>query len=342
MAVHATTPAGSPSPGIGATMRAVVQERYGDPGVLTVERVPVPAIGPDEVLVKVGGAGIDRGTWHLVTGLPWLARLEAGLRVPKRRIPGFDVAGTVVAKGAAVTAFELGETVCGIARGAFAEYAPALAAKLAHRPMDMDATIAGTLAISGLTALQAIRDRACVEAGQRVLVLGASGGVGTYAVQIARARGAHVTGVCSAAKCDLVRALGAETVIAYETNDPLDGSQRYDAIIDIGGRRPLSQLRRALVPSGVAVLVGGEGGGRLTGGFLERIVAGAVQARLGQQRFVSFLSSENSADIAELVRLVQNGAIRPAIDRVVALEGVADALRDLEAGRVRGKIAVRP
>ncbi len=322
-------------------MRAVVQERYGDPGVLAVARVPVPIIGPEEVLINVEGAGVDRGTWHLMTGLPWLARLESGLRTPKRRIPGFDVAGTVVATGAAVTSFRPGDTVCGIARGAFAEYAPALAAKLAHRPADMDATIAGTLAISGLTALQAIRDRARVEAGQQVLVLGASGGVGTFAVQIARARGAHVTGVCSAAKCDLVRGLGAETVINYEINDPLDGTQRYDVIIDIGGRRPLSDLRRALGPSGVAVLVGGEGGGRLTGGFLERIVAGAVQSRLGRRRFLSILSSENGPDIAALVRLVQDGSVRPAIDRVVALEGVADALRDLEAGRVRGKIAVR-
>lgn len=323
-------------------MRAVVQDRYGGPEVLTVAHVPIPAFAEDEVLLWVEGAGIDRGTWHLMTGLPWLARLESGLRRPKRRIPGFDVAGTVVAVGRDVTSFAPGDRVCGIARGSFAEYAPALATKLARLPTEIDALLAGTLAISGLTALQAIRDKAQVKPGQHVLVLGASGGVGTFAVQIARVRGARVTGVCSSAKSDLVRALGAERVLAYETTDPLDGSQRYDAIIDIGGRRSLSHLRRSMTATGVAVLVGGESGGRLTGGFLERIAAGAWHSRIGRQRFIGFLSSENAADITELVGLVQSGAIRTEIDRVVGLEGVADALRDLEASRVRGKIAVRP
>lgn len=323
-------------------MRAVVQTRYGSPTVLSVAQVAVPSIRADDVLVRVEGAGIDRGTWHLVTGLPWLARLEAGLAKPKRRIPGFDVAGTIVKVGRGVTTFAPGDRVCGIARGSFAEYAPALAAKLTTLPPEIDTIQAGTLAISGLTALQAIRDQARLEQGQHVLVLGASGGVGTYAVQLARARGVQVTAVCSSAKSDVVRALGAHQVIAHDKSDPLDGSRQYDAIIDIGGRRSFAHLRRALTETGVVVLVGGEGGGRLTGGFLERNAAGAFRSMLGRQRFASFLSSENGADIAELVRLVQSGAVKPQIDRVVRLDGVAGALLDLEAGRVTGKIAVVP
>lgn len=326
-------------------MRAVVQDRYGGPDVLTVKEVPTPKPASGEVLLRVDAAGIDRGTWHLLYGLPLLARLESGLRHPKRTVPGFDVSGVVVGVGGGVSAFALGDRVCGIARGSFAAYAPALARKLAPCPITVDSTHAGVLAISGLTALQAIRDHARAEAGHRVLVLGASGGVGTYAVQIAHAFGADVTAVCSAAKADIVRKLGADRVLDYESNDPLDRSVLYNAIIDIGGRRTLRDLRGALAPQGRAVLVGGEGGGRITGGYPSRMLGALVASLLrgrGGRRLIGFVSKEDGTDIAELVRLVESGAIRPQVDRVVGLDDVADAIRDLDAGLIHGKIAVRP
>lgn len=328
-------------PRLPKTMRAVLQPRYGGPDVLSVGDVAVPSIRPGEVLVRVEAAGLDRGTWHLLYGLPLMARLESGLRRPKRNVPGFDLSGVVAAVGAEVDTFRPGDAVCGIGRGSLAGYAPALARKLARRG-SLDPTAAGVLAISGLTALQAVRDKARIEAGQRVLIMGASGGVGSYAVQLAAARGAHVTGVCRESKAAMVRSLGAETTIDYTTADPLEGSARYDAIIDIGGRRPLRHLRRALVPGGVAVLVGGEGGGRLTGGFPGRMARGAALSLLGGKRLVSFVSGERGEDVAELVRLVEDGSLRPQVDRIVGLDGVAAALTDLEAGRIAGKVAVRP
>jgi NADPH:quinone reductase-like Zn-dependent oxidoreductase len=324
-------------------MRAVTQHRYGGPEVLQVESVSVPQIAADEVLIRVAAAGVDRGTWHLMYGLPLLARLEAGLSKPKRLIAGFDVTGTVVAVGAKVTSFNVGDQVCGIARGSFAEYAPAKATKLArHSAGPHTDDIFGVLAISGLTALQALRDSAQVKPGHRVLILGASGGVGSFAVQIARSMGAEVTGVCSAAKADAVRELGAHIVIDYRNADPLDGSAQYDSIIDIGGRRPLGNFARALVPKGSVVLVGGEGGGRVTGGFLERMLGGAIRSVISKRRYIGKVASEKGEDVAELVALVESGKLRAHIDRVVSLDGVAAAMRDLEAGHVTGKIAVRP
>jgi len=324
------------------TMRAVVQDRYGDPGVLAVGEVPVPTVRSGEVLVQVEGAGVDRGTVHLVTGLPLLARLEAGLRRPKRRVPGFDVSGVVVEVGEGVEGFAVGDPVCGVARGSCAEVAPALARKLARRPAGVDPIAAGVLAISGLTALQALRDAAKVQPGDEVLVLGASGGVGTYAVQLAKAMGARVTGVCSGSKVDLVRSLGADVVLDHATVDPLDGSATYDAILDIGGGRPLRRLKRALRPGGTVVLVGNETGGKVAGGFLGRFLGGLLLSIGGSRRLVGFIAKETGADVDVLLGYVASGAVRPQVDRVVGLDGVADALCDLEAGRVRGKVAVRP
>jgi NADPH:quinone reductase-like Zn-dependent oxidoreductase len=338
-------------PTLPATMRAVTQQRYGGPEVLQVQSVPVPQIASNEVLIRVTAAGVDRGTWHLVYGLPLVARVEAGLTKPKRTIPGFDVAGTVVAVGAKVSTFSVGDRVCGIARGSFAEFAPARETKLAKltelteltegQPADGDGTF-GVLAISGLTALQALRDKAQVKPGQRVLVLGASGGVGSFAVQIARSLGAEVTGVCSAAKADAVRHLGAQTVIDYRSADPIDGTVLYDAIIDIGGRRPLGSFSRALTPKGRVVLVGGEGGGRVTGGFFGRIAAGAIRSLVSKRSYIGFVASEKGTDVAELVALVQAGKLRAHIDQVVSLAGVGEALRELESGTIIGKVAVRP
>jgi NADPH:quinone reductase-like Zn-dependent oxidoreductase len=324
-------------------MRAVVHDRYGEPDVLRVDTIPTPSIEPDEVLVRVDAAGLDRGTLHLVTGLPLLARLESGLRQPKRRVPGFDVSGTVVSVGAEVSAFNVGDVVCGIGRRSAAEYAPALARKLVHRPSDLDPVAAGVLAISGITALKAVRDVARVEAGHRVLVYGASGGVGTYAVQVARSLGAHVTAVCSSAKADAVLALGADRVIPYDGPlDALDGSTRYDAIIDIAGNRRMRDARRALTPRGTLAFVGVETDGRLAGGFVGRSVRLAGASLVGRQRFRLVTPTERGEDVAVMVDLAARGEVVPLVDRIVGLDGVASALAELAAGRITGKIAVRP
>ena len=343
--LHSTGSPTSPDlPALPATMRAVVQDRYGTPDILRVDMIDLPAYNDDEVLIEVAAAGLDRGTWHLLTGLPLLARLESGLRRPKRLVPGFDVSGTVVRVGAKVSGFAVGDQVCGIGRGSAAQYAPALARKLSHRPAELDPITAGTLAISGITALRALRDVGRVQSGHHVLVLGASGGVGTYAVQIARSMGATVTAVCSAAKADMVLALGAERVVPYDEHgaDALDGTIRYDAIIDIAGNRPLRELRRGLAPRGTVALVGGETDGRVAGGYLGRMSRGVLWSMLGRRRFRMVPPTERGEDIETVVELAGRGKIVPQIDRVVGLAGVAGALQNLADGLVRGKVAVRP
>lgn len=330
-------------PTVPATMRAVVQDRYGSPDVLRVDSMAVPEISDDEVLIEVAAAGLDRGTWHLVTGLPLLARLESGIRRPKRTVPGFDISGTVVRVGAKVTQFAVGDQVCGIGKGSAAQFAPGLAGKLVHRPSGLDPVAAGVLAISGITALRALRDVGRVQPGQHVLVLGASGGVGTYAVQIAVAMGARVTAVCSDAKKDLVLALGAERVVAYDRDDDaLDGTVRYDAIVDIAGNRPMRDLGRSLAPRGTVAFVGVETDGRLAGGFIGRMLRGVLWSVVGRQRFRMVPPTERGEDIETVVQFAASGKIVPQLDRVVGLDGVAASLQDLADGRIRGKVAVRP
>ena len=227
-------------------MQAIVRHQYGSADVLRVEEIDRPTISPDEVLIRVHAAGMDRGTWHLMAGMPYLFRLMGpGLRKPKNPVLGLDVAGTVVAVGSDVTRFKVGDEVFGISRGSFAEYAAAREDKLAHKPANLTFDQAAVVAISGLTALQSLLDVGRLQAGQHVLIVGASGGVGSYAVQIAKASGAEVTGVCSTAKVDLVRSLGADHVIDYTRKDFATGPQRYDLILDIGGNSPLRRLRRA-------------------------------------------------------------------------------------------------
>src|SRR3954469_15318715 len=252
------------------TMRAVVQDGYGTSDVLRVAEVARPTVGPREVLVEVRAAGLDRGTWHLMQGKPRLLRLVFGLRSPKQPVIGRDVAGTVVEVGAEVTAFAVGDEVFGVAPGSVAEYAVAREDKLARRPANVTWEQAAAVPVSGGTALQAVVDAGRVAAGQKVLVIGASGGVGSYAVQLATSAGAEVTGVASAAKADLVRALGADHVLDYAADDFADGTAQYDLILDIAGLSELSRLRRALTPTGTLVLVGGEGGGDWTGGTMGR------------------------------------------------------------------------
>ena len=247
-----------------STMRAVVQDGYGSVDVLRVGRLPLPEVGENDVLVRVHAAGLDRGTEHVLTGKPYAARLAFGLRRPKNPVPGRDVAGTVEAVGSAVTRFSPGDEVYGVAPGSFAEYAVGRPDKLAFKPASLSFEQAAVVPVSALTALQAV-EAAAVAPGQKVLVLGASGGVGSYAVQLAKAAGAEVTGVSSSAKVALVRSLGADHVLDYTRDDFADGSNRYDVILDIGGTPSLSRLRRALTPNGTAVFVGGENAGNLTG-----------------------------------------------------------------------------
>jgi NADPH:quinone reductase-like Zn-dependent oxidoreductase len=327
------------TPALPATMRAIVQDRYGPSSVLRVEQLPLPAPAAGEVLVRVAAAGVDRGVWHLMVGRPYPLRAVFGLARPKQRVPGLDLAGVVVALGPQVERWAVGDVVFGIGRGTYAQFACARAEKLAHAPKNLPLERCGVLAISGLTALQALRDATALKAGERVLVLGAAGGVGHFAVQLARALGAHVTGVCSAAKLDFVRSLGAHEVLDYRRDDFAAAPERFDVIVDIAGNAPLARLRRALAPRGRLAFVGGESGGEWTFG-LERQLAGALLSRFGAQRFVPLLANEDGADMARLAARVESGELAPHVERVFALEDAPQALAELEAGRVRGKFAI--
>jgi len=320
-------------------MQAVVRDRYGNADGLEVRAVGRPGISAGQVLIQVEAAGVDRGVWHLMTGEPYAMRLAVGLTRPKQPVLGLDVSGRVVAVGADVTRFQPGDEVFGIASGSFAEYAAADEAKLVHKPSTLSWEQAAVAAISGGTALQALTDVGGVQAGQRVLVVGASGGVGTYAVQLAKALGADVTGVCSTAKVDVVRSIGADRVIDYTRADFLDGATTYDLILDVGGRNSVGRLRKALTATGTLVIVGGEDGGRLTGGIGRQLRAMLLSPFI-RQDLKSFIQKEHHTKIERLAEHLDSRAVVPVIDRTVALPGVPDAIRDLEAGQVRGKIAV--
>jgi 2-desacetyl-2-hydroxyethyl bacteriochlorophyllide A dehydrogenase len=319
-------------------MRAIVQDGYGSVDQWRLAEIPQPAIANSDVLVKVRAAGIDRGTWHALTGLPYLGRLYFGLRKPKRPVPGFDLAGTVVAIGADVHRFAVGDEVFGIGRGSFAEYVSAREDKLVSTPAGLSPERAAVVAVSGLTALQSLRDAGRVQPGHHVLVVGASGGVGTFAVQIAKACGAEVTGVCSTAKTDLVASIGADHVIDYTRTNFADGTQRYDVILDIGGSTALSRLRRALKPRGTLVIVGGEDDGRWTG--LGRQFHALALSPFVRQRLTIRVPKETHSDIKQLAELIEAGRLTPVVEKTYPLADAADAMRYLEAGRARGKVAV--
>jgi len=323
-------------PTIPTTMSAVVQRGYGTTDVLSVDRLDVPEPGEGQVLLRVGAAGVDRGVWHIMAGLPYIVRPMFGMSTPRQPIPGLDVAGTVVALGSGTTDFTIGDEVFGTADGSFAEYAVADASALARIPSGVDMIAAAALPVSGLAALEAVRDHGAVAAGQKVLVLGASGGVGGYAVQIAAAAGAEVTGVASAAKADFVRSLGARRVIDYAVTDVTTSPDRYDVIIDINGRLPLGRLVRILTPEGTLVIVGGEDGGKLTGG-IQRQFGARIRSAFTRRRLGFFISSESRAGLPELARLVSSGQLRSTVDVVRPLSAVREAIDDLSAGRIRGK-----
>lgn len=320
-------------------MRAIVQDRYGTTDAWQLADEPEPAIGPDEVLLRVHAAGLDRGTWHVLTGRPYLMRVMGfGFRGPKARVPGLATAGTVVAIGRDVTRFSVGDEVYGVSRGAFAELAAAPEGKLVRKPTNLTFEQAAAVPVSATTAMQAVQ-RGRVGAGQTVAVLGASGGVGTYAVQIAKALGAEVTGVCSTSKTDLVRSIGADHVVDYTRQDVTDESRRYDVILDVGGNLPLRKLRRILTPKGCLVIVGGESKGNWTGG-LGRSLRAPMWSLFVAQRLTMLSSNEKYPSLEDVSRLIEAGNVTPTIDRTYPLEQAAAAMRHLESGQVRGKIVV--
>jgi NADPH:quinone reductase-like Zn-dependent oxidoreductase len=275
-----------------------------------------------------------------MTGMPYMARLAIGLRKPKLPVLGWDVAGTVEAVGANVTGIEPGDEVMGTTKGSFAELAIAKVEDLVPKPAGLSFEEAGALPISGITALRAIRDEAKVQPGQDVLVIGAAGGVGTHVVQIAKAYGAKVTAVCSTSKEDLVRSIGADDVIDYTREDFTDGSRRWDVIIDTAGRRPLSQLRRALTPKGTLVIVGGDGGGRWTGGFFRGMLRAPLVSLFVGQRLRGLPTKVKREDLVALTELIEAGKLTPVIDRTYPLIEAPDAIRYLEVGHSAGKVVV--
>jgi NADPH:quinone reductase-like Zn-dependent oxidoreductase len=345
----APTPTSRPDDGPAAaraagrpTMRAVVQDRYGaaPEDVLRLADIEVPTIGDDELLVRVRAAGVARGTWHIMAGLPYPIRLAGfGLRRPKYANPGRNLAGTVQAVGADVTGFTPGDEVFGIGTGTLAEYSAARAAKLAPKPANLTFAQAAAVPVSGMTALQAVADHGRVEAGQKVLITGASGGVGSFAVQIAKGLGAEVTGVASGAKADLVRGLGADHVLDHTREDFADGGPVYDVVLDIGGNASLARLRRALAPHGRLVIVGGETDGRLLGGSGRQIRATLLSPFVGQQ-LGTFLAAERAADLMTLRDLIEAGVVTPVVDRTYRLEEAAAAIRHLQDGKARGTVVV--
>ncbi len=323
-----------------ATMQAVTQRVYGSADVLDVTRRERPTIAADEVLIEVEAAGLDRGVWHLMAGKPYVMRIMGfGLTKPKNPVSGMDVAGRVVAAGEDVTRFAVGDEVFGIGVGTYAEFAAAKESKLAHKPDTVTFEQAAASAISGITALQALTTHGRLQPGQQVLVIGASGGVGSFAVQLAKALGATVTGVASTRKLDAVRALGADHVIDYTTQDIDDDERRYDLIVDTGGRNPLSRLRRALTATGTLVIVGGEGGGRLTGGIGRQLRA-ALMSPFIKQRLTFFVSSESLDSIEALAEHLSHGTVAPRICRRFTLDEVPQALQAMEAGTFTGKAVI--
>ncbi|MFA9429476.1 NAD(P)-dependent alcohol dehydrogenase [Egicoccus sp. AB-alg2] len=335
---HATPDAATPM------MRAATRDHYGPASNVQVRTVPRPRINDDEVLVRVHAAGVDRGVWHVMAGLPHPIRLAGfGLRTPNKPVLGTDVAGVVEAVGAAVTRFQPGDAVFGMGKGSFAEFVAVPDAKLATKPANLSFVHAAAMPVSGVTALQALRDKGGVRAGQKVLIIGASGGVGTFAVQIAKAFGAEVTAVCSPAKAVIVRSTGADRVLDYTREDFVADGPIHDVIIDIGGNSSLTRLRRALAPTGTLVITGGETGGRWLGGN-DRQVRALLLSPFVSQTLRTFVASENHQDLAVLTELAEAGKIAPVIDRVYPLADAATAIQHVADGRARGKVvlAVHP
>jgi NADPH:quinone reductase-like Zn-dependent oxidoreductase len=321
-------------------MKAIVQDRFGPPEVLRLADTDLPEVGADDVLVRVRAAALNPADWHILRGDPLVARLMGvGLTRPKARVAGIDAAGVVEAAGANVRGLRNGDQVLGFCRGAFAEYACAAADLVVPKPAGLTFEQAAAVPIAATTALRGIRDAGEVQAGQRVLVNGAGGGVGTYAVQIAAALGAEVTGVCSARNAELVRSIGAAHVIDYSTEDFTGGRTRYDVILDNVSSLPLSRLRGALTPKGILVLNGGGSPGHVLGpvaGMLRAVVANAFVA----QRLRPLPARQNRAELLAVTGLIEDGKLMPVVDRTYPLAETVEGLRTVEQGHARGKLVV--
>ncbi len=320
-------------------MKAVVYDEYCSPDGLELRAVERPVIGDDAVLVRVMAASVNPVDWHRLTGTPSIARLEAGLRSPKRHIPGSDLAGRVEAIGSAVAGFKPGDEVFGTAEGSLAEYVAVTEDRIAHKPVNLSIEQAAVVPVAGLTALQGLRDCARLEAGQRVLINGASGGVGTFAVQIAKAFGAEVTGVCSGGNVEMVRAIGADDVVDYTATDFEEREQHYDVLFDTVGNRRLSTCRRTLKPKGVYVMVGGPRTNRWLGP-VARVVAGRLLFALTSEKFSTFVAKDDEDDLRFLRDLLESGSVVPVIDRRYDLSDTQQAFQYWERGRTSGKILV--
>ena len=315
-------------------MQAIVHRRYGPPDILALEELPTPEPGPGEVRVRVRAASVFAGDVHLVRGTPYFVRLATGLRRPRNQVPGIDLAGIVDVVGPGVTSLQPGDEVFGFAAGSLAQLVCVPAGQLVRRPATLSLEEAATVPEAGITALQGLRDHGRVQPGQRVLVIGASGGVGTFAVQIAKALGAEVTGVCGPTNQDLVRSIGADHVVDYTKADVTTAGERYDVILQLAGTAGPGRLRRALVPGGTLVLSNGEG--RVAG--VDRILAAVILNPFVRERLVVFTTKENGADLETLAGMIDAGQVRPVIDRTYPLAEAGEALRYLEAGHARGKI----
>jgi NADPH:quinone reductase-like Zn-dependent oxidoreductase len=320
-------------------MHAIVQDRYGTADNLVLAEIDRPIAAPGEVLVRVHAASVFIGDWHVITGLPYAIRPKLGLRRPKARVAGQEMAGRVEAVGDGVTRFRPGDDVFGTCSGAFAEYVAVPEGLLAPTPSNLTDEQAATVAITGTSALQAVRDKGGVTSGQKVLIIGAAGGVGSFAVQIVKALGAHVAGVCNTSQLDTVRSIGADDVIDYTQEDFTTSGRRWDVIIETAGGRPVNELRHALAPRGTLVIVGGEGGGKWVG-KAGRMVWGPALSPFVSQKLTTLAVKHNGADLVVLKDLIEAGKITPVIGGTYELREVPDAIRDLEQRRTQGKCVV--
>jgi NADPH:quinone reductase-like Zn-dependent oxidoreductase len=319
-------------------MKAITQRRYGSPDVLEFADVDTPAVGDDVLLVRVGAAGVDPSVWHFMRGAPYIMRAGSGLRTPRAKLLGSDLAGTVEAVGRNVTNFKPGDQVYGVADGSFAEYVRVRPGLVALKPAGLSFEQAAAVPISAVTALQGLRDSGRLRPGQRVLINGASGGVGTFAVQIAKALGAEVTGVCGPHNVELVRSLGADHVIDYTAADFSRAGRSYDIVFDLVFNHSLADFRRALTPTGTLVLCSGNGGPWI--GPIGRILGASLLSMVVRQRIVFLRTAVSTADLDVLTGLIESGRVTPVIDRSYPLSDTADAIRRLETGHARGKIVV--
>ena len=319
-------------------MKAIVQDRYGPPEVLELRDVDAPSVKDNEVLVRIRAASLNPLDWYQVTGTPYITRIGA-LRRPKQPIPGVDLAGQVEAVGNNVTAFRVGDEVYGMRSGAFAEYVVADEARLARKPANLTYEQAAAVPTAGVTALQGLRDKGLIQAGQNVLINGASGGVGTFAVQIAKSFGAQVTGVCSTRNTATVRSLGADHVIDYTSEDFVHSGRRYDLILDIASNRSVSDRRRVMEPNGTLVVVGAAKKSRWFGPLGPMLTAVAA-GRLGRQRIVAFIATNSTDDLNALRQLIEAGDVTPVVEQTYQLGQVPEALAYLGAGHAKGKLVI--